>query len=372
MKHRQKQVCFYKRGLLNGSIHHLEADDALSLRLRDEQTQGAYFSRTFDTGGEGTTFHRLTLEGAFEGVHLEVVAAALDTDSCMADNAAVSLTQFLADAQISLEKKRAVLLGLPNVRAADCRDLLLRGLQGRFVWVAVLVRAEPRDAGGFRLDGMRLEFPLFSFTDYFPEIYQGNDFFERFVAVFQSIYLDLEREADAIPAMLDYESTSDEKTEQLARWLGIRNPGGILTPGQIRLIMRELPLYQGGKGTRRTLIRLLALVTNARPYIVEYFQWSRLKLSEEQRALFGRLYGEGGGSFCVLLDFSTQSAPLPRARLERLIEEYSMIGTRFKLVYLSRCCRTDTHCYLDVNSILSVPKAASVDGTFMGDYITVG
>ena len=61
-----------------------------------------------------------------------------------------------------------------------------------------------------------------------------------------------------------------------------------------------------------------------------------------------------------------------QAQLEKLIEAYSMLGTRHKLVLLRPCSYTDTHCYLDVNSCLSTPERAAVDGVTLGGYFTVG
>ena len=364
MKQPLKQVHFYKRGLAAGCAQGFAMDDELCLHLA--QGGGAWFA-AFDTHDTQGTFNRLVVDGDFDGAKLEVLAAAAPSDG----EDGQSLSAYLhSDAPAA--EKMAALTALGHVRAVDEQDILLHSLEGRWVYLCVAVTAQ--GAEGCVLRGVRLEFPRYSFTQYFPEIYQDNDFFRRYIAVFQSLYLDLEAKVDDVPRMLDYESASPQGLEALASWLGVDTAGSIFNDEQLCILIRGSRLFQGGKGTRNALVSVVQLACGVRPRIVEHFQWDKLPMPAARRQLYERLYGADSSTFCVILDLTDHPGPLDvtQAQLEKLIEAYSMLGTRHKLVLLRPCSYTDTHCYLDVNSCLSTPERAAVDGVTLGGYFTVG
>ncbi|WP_343252786.1 phage tail protein [Ligaoa zhengdingensis] len=372
MKQQLKTVNFYKCALQKGVRHGFVLTDDLTLRMESPTAPCAYITRVFDTGDAEMTFNRLYIEGEFHDVKLEVIAAA---SAALAGPGAGSpaLDALLAAPEVSPAQKESALYSMAHVRSVNNRDILLHGLTGRYVWVylaAYPLSAESR----CEIEGFRLEFPKYSFTEYFPEIYQGDAFFDRYIAVLQSIFLDEERRVDEIPRLLDYEATPDETVEVLAGWLGVDNRDGVFSPGQLRQIIRHIDLYQGLKGTKRALEQVVELATGVWPRIVESFQWDTAGVTASQRQTYHRLYGETSNDFCVILDLSGRQGALPisEEKLERLIESYSMVGARFKVVTLRRCSHTDTHCYLDVNSALSTPEVASVDQAALGSHITVG
>ncbi|MFR9189644.1 MAG: phage tail protein [Anaerotruncus massiliensis (ex Togo et al. 2019)] len=267
-------------------------------------------------------------------MRLEVVVAAADTPDAVVDDRDADLSELLADPGVDPARKRELLCALRHVRAVDCTDLLLHSLTGRYVWI--YAGAYPAGECDWTLRGLRLEFPRVSFTGYFPEIYRQDDFFDRYIAVFQSLYLDLERRADELPHRLDYETVPDEGLLELADWLGLCCDG-LFTPAQLRTIISGLDLYQGMKGTRAALEAVLESY-GVPPRIVERFQWERIP--PLARALYGRLYGGDSGSFCAAA--SLPGFPEP-GRLERLIRLYSPIGTLHRLVFLNPCSRADDH-----------------------------
>lgn len=311
------------------------------------------------------------VEGDFAGVKLEVIAAACDDAGMSAGDPARRLEDYLADPLVPGGEKAEALLALPcHTRRVNAPDMLLHDLCGRYIWLCVALH--PAGDCDCELTGLRLELPRRLFTSYFPEIYHGNDFFDRYIAVFQSLFLDVERLVDRVPALLDYRTTPEENLPYLAGWLGYENEGGLFSPLQLRRLIERIDLFQGAKGTRRAMEEIILLYTGIRPRIVEHFQWAGAGLSAAHTAVNERLYGESADHFCVILDLTGKKLAVGEQELERLIEDYSVLGTRHRVVYLDTCSRTDTHCYLDINSALSVPEVASMDGTSFGDHITAG
>ncbi|GKH50576.1 hypothetical protein CE91St46_16870 [Eubacteriales bacterium] len=368
MNQAPKHVNFYRKALRRCRRTNLELDAALSLVMTDPARPAACLTRVFDSGDPDTTYGRLQIEGELEGGKLEVVVAVSDS----LETPEGSLDELLGDPSLTFGEQVRLLRSLRHLRAVNTRDLLLHHLTGRYLWIFVGIT--PGGVCRCRIEGIRLDFPHESFTRYFPEIYQDSDFFDRYIAVFQSMFLDLERQADQIPRLLDYQNVSDEQLLELASWLGIDSMDGIFSPDQIRRIIAGIDLFQAGKGTRRTLAAVVELACGIRPRIVEQFQFDRLPAPESRRRLNAQLYGSGPNQFCVILDLTGNggSLPLSQPELDRLIDEYSVIGSSHKLVLLRDCTHTDTHCYLDVNSRLSIPENASVDGAVLGGYLTVG
>lgn len=361
-----RAVNFYKRDLARGCLHNLQADGQICLRPIDRARPAAYVTRMFDTRDPDGTYNRLVVEGSFEGVRLEVIAAVSDIPEAVIGGEVTPLDQWLGDPEVDPQEKVQALCSMHHVRVSGSTDLLLHALTGRYVWI--YVAAYPAGEWDWVLEGLRLEFPRESFTKYFPEIYRDDDFFDRYIAVFQSLYLDLERQADELPRLLDYETVPDDGLLVLAEWLGL-DCDGIFTPNQLRQMIDDLELYQGGKGTRAALCAVLELCGGASPRIVERFQWEAFARTPGQKALMGRLYGAEPGSFCVLLPPLEDGDP---GRLERLIRLYSPIGTPHRLVFLNPCSRSDSHCYLDGTGVLATPGDAALDGGVFDAFLMLG
>lgn len=365
---RQLHVNFYRRALMKGCIHGMAPTADMALEIGPEG--GAYLTAMFDTGDPSTSYHRLQVSGFFENLKVEVLAAVSDELQVWLEDEPHRLDSYLADPAVSAGDKAEALTHLRHLRFVNTDDMLLHELEGRYIWI--MINTWSAGEGRGRLEGLRLELPRESFTEYMPELYRGDDFFDRFIGIFQSLYLDQERRVEEVPALLDYEATPDQNVEQLAGWLGIENSREILSPAQLRHLIRNIDSFQGGKGTRRTMELLVETVIGVKPRIVEHFQWDLPSMSAANRKLYSALYCENSGAFCVIINLMNRALPVARGDLERLVEEYSVMGSRFRMVYLEYSSNADTHCYLDVNSRLSVPETAAIGKTGIGEDITVG
>lgn len=364
MERQPQTITLYNRALEQGCIHSLTLGEDRALHLRPDAFSGAYLSPGLDCGDPDLTWHRLVLDGEMDSCRLEVVALATNQTEFETEEGTAELESYLADPLVPHGDKVRVMLALGGMRAVGHPDLLLHTLTGRRLWVCVTL-----SDGTGSLRGLRIELPKHSFLSaYFPEVYQQDDgTFERYVGVFQSLFSDLERRVDEIPALLDYRTAPDGILRRLARWAGVDTES--LTAAQLRRMLARLDLFQGAKGTRRALVAVVELVTGHRPVVVEHFQFAGLPSAEWQ----SRLYGEGPGHFAVILNCSGESPlPLGRQALERIIREYAPLGTSCRLVVLERCVRTDLHCYLGLNSAISTPESARVGVFSLGDPITAG
>ncbi len=367
-----KHVNYYKKALEACTLTGLSLTPTLSVVLCAQSEGGLLLTPMFDTNVLDCTFNRLLLEGCIANCKLELIVAASNRQTITLEGNEVEIDAVMQSQALTIAEKATVLRMLPHVRAVNAQDVLLHSLQGQYVWV--MVRVSPLEGATCEIEGLRLEFPKYTFTQYFPEIYQENKFFERYIAIFQSVYLDMEREVAALPARLDYESTNPETLLALASWLGIDTSAHVFTPEQLRHMITHIDLFQGGKGTKQALEQVITLVCGIQPKIVERFRWNIQDANPHRRALHSALYGASGNDFCVILDVSQEGACLPidKVQLEHLIESYTVLGANFQLVLLQKASHCDTHCYLDINSQLAIPQAAEVTGLSLGSYITMG
>lgn len=370
MKHELKYVNIYKRSLMQSCLYGFAPDRELNLRA---DGFACCITAMFDTGDSDEGCNRLVADGSFGDAQVELLAAASDSLSAvLPDGREVNLAVYMANSRIPAAEKREVLESLPHVRGVGCLDILLHSLLGRYVWIYLAV--EPKPGESCVLRGLRLEYPKYTFGEYFPEIYQGDDFFERYIAVFQSAFLDVERTVDEVPALLDYRNSDADTVEELAGWLGIDNSSGLFSSEQLRHIIERIDLFQGGKGTKAALEQIILLATGIRPRIVEAFQWNNPRLNAALREEYRTLYGDSENHFCVILDLTGTGGKLPveQKALERLIESYSVMGSTFQLVCLDTCSHTGAHCYLGVNSRLITPELARADGIVLSGQTAVG
>ncbi len=372
MKAQLKYVNFYKLSLQKGCYNGFKADEKQNLSLSVGDNTAYYITPMFDTGDEDMTYNRLTIDGEFENLRLEVIVAATNETEIYFNDKPHSIEKILTDEAFTAEEKAEILSAFNHVRCINAQDVLLHSLQGRYVFVYIC--AILKEGAKAKINGLRLEFPKYSFTEYLPEIYQGNDFFDRYIAVMQSRYLDIERKIDSLSNMLDYEKAEGEELTNLASWLGLEQYVKLLNDEQLRYMITNLDVFQGGKGTRRALEEIVKLLTGITPHIVEGFQFGRSGKSGNTQKLSMELYGNTRNHFAVILNLSEvgEIAGITERELESVIETYSAIGTKFKLVCLRKAHHTDTYCYLDVNSYLSTPQTATVDGANLGGYIVVG
>lgn len=184
-----------------------------NLILEDTSEGGVFVSRIYDSGRAGTEWNRLLLDIRRNAL-IQVYVFLFD------DRAKGERSDIAGDVMELAEyiKKNAQYV-------SHYREQLLYGQEagrGRFARFVVEINAEAEGGRDKRpiFDGYAMSFPKESFTRYLPYIYQGNLQLERYLAVHQSLYLELEEEIDTIAKELDYELCQKDRITHLARWLG--------------------------------------------------------------------------------------------------------------------------------------------------------
>lgn len=168
------------------------------LRLdRERAVTGLYCMKAVDSGENGFRWDRVVVEADLpDDTALRVYAYA-------ADHKQWGGWEDLDDGLRGLEGDPARriydIFGPP---AANSGDFYLKDT-GRYLWLAFELTAT--GVGSPVIRALRLWMNADHMVDYLPAIYQGQDFTRRFLSIFNSMYADMERRIDSLPALLDYE-----------------------------------------------------------------------------------------------------------------------------------------------------------------------
>ena len=171
----------------------------------------------------------------------------------------------------------------PLPPSTDLDDLYVGGCPATYLWVAAQFSGD--GTGTPVLAQIRVEFDRDGYVDYLPAIYRNetcsprasalgkgnsaragttsasgnqNDFLLRFLALFESLYSDVEGEIRGFPALFDARATPKAFLAWLAEWLGLELDESWNDAKQREILAEIFRLY-GQRGTTAYLREVLKL-----------------------------------------------------------------------------------------------------------------
>lgn len=234
-------------------------------------------------------------------------------------------------------------------------DVLLYGVKGLFLAFTV----EPGDC----LHGYELTFPGLSIDSLLPAVMQGDDTLRKLLGVYQSLYMDLNRELAAFPDRLS--PLGPDPLPDLCRWLGASSWMGLGLPDR-ELLAAAVELNRT-RGTKKGLQLLVKLATGEACEIVEQFQWSREARTVQERADCARLYGPDRAGVALLFPAGVPAARL--AALQEVLDDFIPLGVPYTVVRQEAAAALDGHSYLDGSAQMADPPPAELDGPEDGEVL---
>ena len=238
-------------------------------------------------------------------------------------------------------------------RAAS--DLLLYGVKG----FSLCFTVEPGDA----LKSYELTFPGLSIDNALPSVMQEDDTLRRLLGIYQSLYMDVNRELARFPERLS--PNSPDPLPELHRWLGASSWMGLGLPE--REILAAAVELNRLRGTKKGLQLLVRLVTGQPCEIAEQFQWEDGIRSTRERDDCKRLYGGGESGVTLLFPAGTSLEKL--SLLKTVLDDFIPLGVPYTVVRLEATAAMDGHSYLDGGAEILDPPPAELDGPENGEWI---
>lgn len=245
--------------------------------------------------------------------------------------------------------------GMEPALARTAADLLLYGVRG----LSLCFTVEPGDA----LKSYELAFPGLSIDSMLPAVMQGDHTLRKLLGVFQSLYMDVNRELSAFPARLSPESPNP--LPDLHRWLGASSWMGPGLPER-ELLAAAIELNRL-RGTKKGLRLLSRLVTGQTCEIVEQFQWENQICPARERDSCKRLYGGEQPGVTLLFPAGTPAEKL--SALKGVLEDFIPLGLPYTAVRLEDTATLDGHSYLDCGAETADPPPARLDGPWDSQWI---
>jgi phage tail-like protein len=255
------------------------------------EREGSLTTPVFDGRKSGCVWHRLMLDACFPpGTRVEVESRAADsaeadleaapwclqpTPVARADGSELPLTPSGGPGWQTHE-----LLFQPEAEVPDAApydEWQAHAERGRFLQVRLTLHGTGRASP--RVRALRAWYPRYSYLhEYLPAVFREEDavvraaaggvvpgrFLERFLALFEGSFTNLEDRLDAVRALFDPRTVSAEALDWLAGWMGI-----VFNPGweerRRRLFLRHASEFFVARGTPRGLQMVLRLAFDPEP-----------------------------------------------------------------------------------------------------------
>lgn len=370
--------------------------------------KGTYFSKPVDSQVQKTRWYRFMLKGSFpRGTTVEFHYYISD--------------EFLEENVLRKLPESKWEEGLPGSSVAQGemkRDALFQTeREGRYLWFRItLVGTEKLSP---EVSEVTIFFPKVSYLEYLPSVYSENpvnrDFLDRFLAIFESLFFEIDFAIDHLGKWFDSEGTPPEFLEWLSSWVAADQERGeritrkkVTEAKQREFISHAVSMYRD-RGTRQGLEDLIFLYTGKKPIIIEnlpagcikrrsehgnrkenkrresqkgdnsknespeknrnpeqkkflFFppEEARVKRSDRKRdgrredSLHDVLYGGDNFSFVVLFEEKPEEAELEL--IKDIIEEEKPAYTTYRIKVLETWFYLDGHTYLGKNTMLRRPE----------------
>lgn len=154
------------------------------------------------------------------------------------------------------------------------------------------------------------------YTRYLPDIYQENDFLQRFLCIFEDIWEPLEQRQDHIALYFDPRTCPVSFLPWLASWLDIPLNTHWPESRQRRLLEQAMELYSW-RGTGYGLARMIEICTGLTPKITE---------KPDEPFVF---------SIRITFSSTSRSEGIDRALLEELIQAHKPAHAGYRLEIVS-------------------------------------
>ena len=264
-----------------------------------------------------------------------------------------SIDDFLTG-DASIEEKKLFLEQVGALRSVGKNDLLLFGMEGRYLYLAI----EVQGTGEGYLTNIRVERESDSFMEAFPEVYrENNPFFRRYISIFSSIYNDFDANIDALPELLDLDKCPRECLSVFISWMGIDVDGDFLREEVLRTLVREAYKLNRLKGTRACLERLVEIFLDEKPLILEQ---NMIKAYEEKGGVMGEAF-QSGSIYDVNILIKKRLSETERFQMLYLIDQFKPLRARIHLIQLRDGGLLDSNVYLDLNAKVEGTSSAALD-----------
>lgn len=308
---------------------------------------GMFITGKLDSSEKGMKWGRIVINGELpEDCEYYIYLMASDDFEMEYKNEIITYDNFFKSSDIPLEDKIFMLSSEKSKVEKNKKDILLFGLEGRYLWVAIEIIHTSKEVC---IENVLVYFPGDSLIKYLPEIYKKNedDFFKRYLAIFSSMNKDYQREVDYAASLIDVDTAPDRVVPLLSKWLGMDIKGNFLSIEQLRILIKNARYLNQYKGTIEVISKVVELFIGTKPIIVEQIKVEKYT-SVENFNLYQELYGKKPCEFLIMLNQDLTEEVF--YQLRSLINIFKPARTKVTIIFLNQEVQIDRYCYIDINA----------------------
>lgn len=361
----------FKRGSCENMVI---ADNHLLFASDRPSGIGRYLTRLFDSGDTSTIWHRLLLHTencSADEIRMTVYAA--DHEQFSHKGEQLRIDDVLHDKTLTLDEKRDVLSAFVKKRVNGAKDALLHDVTGRYVWVYVEIFGISDKPAV--IHDLLLYLPAESWIDYLPQIYRKSDapngFLERYLGIFQTLYEEINDDIRRISDRFDPECAEKDFLPWLAQWLDLSNSAVWEEEKLRKLLLKAVQLYRS-RGTRESLSAIIELYTGEKPFIVENIALQEHIGTQTYEKSLLPMYGDDPYKIWVLIRREVIRSNRDVDILWNIAREMMPVTVDFELKILEPFIFLGQYSYLGINSYLSKPRSAILDGNSRLTFSVIG
>lgn len=325
------------------------------ISIKDESKgEGIFISKFYDSYEENTIWNRLLIKHSGNGIMKFTYYSShnvLDIENIFNNN------------KLKIEEINALIEPFKIKTVVNAFDILIHDADKRFFWFKLEMLNLKEEK--LIVNSIKIEFPIQSFLRYLPEVYQADEesrkFLEGYLAIFQSLYMDLEKKIDSISSYFDPDITDREFLEWLSRWVKIEN-AYIWKEDKLRYLLKNITKFYEKTGTATGLSDIIELYCDEKPYIIEYFHLKKYMNYDSNYNIISKLYSDNPYEFTVILNEKSIPSEREYKELYKLINEFKPAHTEVKLIILKQHIFLGSYSYLGINSYLSDDRGMQLDG----------
>jgi phage tail-like protein len=181
--------------------------------------------------------------------------------------------QHLYEGSYTIEERLSLLDQVMDPIEINYDRGLLNRLKGRYLWFVLQFKSNHQHLAV--VEDIKIEFPVDSFIRYFPAIYAKNldeqDFFFRFISIFQDIYMEIETAID--DKFLDYDPYTATRKElgKLVELINFQEVGSI-EESRLRKLLASFDEIIKLKGTRLGIEKLTCTFLDRQCQVIESYK----------------------------------------------------------------------------------------------------
>lgn len=343
----------WKRSLL---VNLQTRDNQLVFSDRQESEYGMLATGVLITGSIDSTEQDFQWESMRVDAHmpenslLKVSCFASDTREVFLGDHPANLDEYIKDAKKNPSQGLKELSHLFKPAFSGSTDGLIR-VKGRYLWLKLeFLVPQPQD---FELRKIKLLLTDEKIIRYLPAIYrdtkEDNDFFYRFMEIFDSIFFDIEEIINQISEKMDYTIADGEMLRYLAGWVCLQYLKDLGDDELRERISGIMPEY-AAIGTKPGLESFVERELGVRPTIIEFFNYKQMLHESRDREIYEELFGTNPYKFYLLLPEDALDRVQNINSFLKKLNDNIPAHTEVGIIRLKQGIILGKHTYLGVNS----------------------